>query len=128
VNVFDRFRRRADDPLDTAVVERTLLERFAFLEEEKGFELARSERLPDGARAAYKNLPAGQAIMIFARATRGAWAGVGQLDAAGRLRPVNRDTIELGEWRPLAAVDIGSVETLDDAIETLALAVGGTRG
>jgi hypothetical protein len=76
---------------------------------------------------AYKNVPAGRAIVVFARAARGVWAGIGALDAAGRLRPVSREAIESGDWRPLGAVDIASVETLDDAIETLALALGGTR-
>ena len=129
MNLRDRFRRPPTPArLDTFAVERRLRERFAFLEHDKGFELARSERLPDGARVAYKNVAAGRAVMVFARAARGVWAGIGHLDHAGRLRPVSREAIETGEWRPLGTVDIGSVETLDDAIETLALALGATHG
>jgi hypothetical protein len=128
VNILERLRRPPKARPRLSDVERTLRERFAFLEQQQGFELARSEPLPDGARVAYKNVPAGQAIVVFARAARGVWAGIGPLDSAGRLRPVNREAIEIGEWRAIGAIDIASVETLHDAIESLALALGGNRG
>jgi hypothetical protein len=109
-------------------VEKTLQERFAFLERKQGFELARSERLADGARVAYKNVPAGRAVAVYARAGRGAWAGVGELDPAGRLRPVNRETIQRGHWRPLGKVNVGEeTATLEEAIDKLAGKVGGPR-
>jgi hypothetical protein len=128
VNILERLRRPPKARSSLSEIERALRERFAFLEQQQGFELVRSEPLPDGARVAYKNVPAGQAIVVFARAARGVWAGIGPLDSAGRLRPVNREAIEIGEWRALGAIDIASVETLNDAIESLALALGGNRG
>ena len=129
MNVLDRLRELvAAERSGASRLEKTLRERFAFLEERQGFELARSEPLPDGARVAYKNVPAGRAVAVYAREGRGVWAGVGHLDPEGRLRPVTRETLERGEWRPLAKVDVDpETESLENAIETLAAKVGGPR-
>jgi hypothetical protein len=129
VSMLDRLREVVSaERSETPRVERTLRKRFVFLEERRGFRFVRSEALADGARVAYKNVPAGRAIVIYARASRGAWAGVGRLDPEGRLRPVTRETIERGEWRLLAKVALGSEsKSLDEAIETLAAKVGGRR-
>ena len=115
----------ADDP---AAVERTLRRRFRFLEERQGFELAESSRLADGAVAAYANRPAGRGVAIFARRTRGVWAGVGTLAEDGRVPPVNRDTVGRGIWREIKRVDIDDESSLDEALDTLAASLGGTRG
>ena len=114
----------ADDP---AVVERTLHRRFRFLEERQGFELAESSRLEDGAVAAYANRPARRGVAIFARRTKGAWAGVGTLAEDGRVPPVNRETVERGIWREVKRVDIDEESSLEEALDTLATSLGGTR-
>ena len=126
MNLAERLRDLVTGGSAEATLERKLRERFSFLEQRQGFQLARSEPLPDGARVAYKNVPAGRAVAVYARAGRGAWAGVGELDPEGRLRPVNRETIERGHWRSIAKVDVGEeTETLEEAIEQLAGRVGG---
>jgi hypothetical protein len=121
VSALDRLRaliERSDEP---APVERTLTQRFQFLVEEQGFELARSDSLGDGAMAAYKNVPARRAVMVLARAEKGVWAGVGRLDEAGQMSALDRHAIEEGRWRPLGTVNLGAtVHSLEDAIERLA--------
>jgi hypothetical protein len=102
-------------------VEASLRHRFQFLVDEQGFELTRSDALRDGAVAAYKNVPAGRAVMVFARAKKGAWAGIGPLDPAGRMTTLDREALEQGQWRRLGEVPLGvGVRTLDEAIERLA--------
>ncbi len=110
-------------------IERALRERFRFLEERQGFELAESRALSDGALAAYRNRPARRALVVFAREGRGAWAGSGALADDGTLRPLNREALRRGEWRELRRVDLGAqVRTLDDAVAGLARALGGPDG
>ncbi len=107
-------------------IERALRERFRFLEERQGFELAESRALADGALAAYRNRPAGRALVVFAREGRGAWAGAGELTDDGTLRPLNRDALRRGDWRELRRVDLGAhAATLEDAVAGLARALGG---
>ena len=111
-----------------AAVERLLHERFRFLEERQGFELARSKRLDDGAVAAYANRPARRGLVVFAREGRGAWAGVGSLGEDGVLPPINRETVEQGLWRELRRVDLRSGrESLDEALTALARSLGATN-
>jgi hypothetical protein len=122
MKVRDRLRaliERAEG--ESVAVEGALQNRFRFLVDEQGFELARSDRLSDGAIAAYKNLPARRAVMILAREGKGAWAGIGALDSAGRMTALDRDAIEQGRWRPLAEVRLGTgIDSLEKAIERLA--------
>jgi hypothetical protein len=126
MNFFDRLREKAEPESEPAAVERLLRERFRFLEERQGFELARSRRLADGAAVAYANRPAGRGVVIFARSTRGAWAGVGALAPDGELKPLDREAIARGEWRELRRIDVNPGEPLDEALTGLALALGGT--
>ena len=108
-------------------LERLLRERFRFLEERQGFELAASRGLPHGALAGYANRPAGRAVAVFARRDRGAWAGVGSLARDGRLAPVNRETIARGIWREVHRVELGQdADTLEGALAKLAASLGGT--
>ena len=127
-DVLDRLLGRVEVETAPAVVERAVRERFRFLEERQGFELAESRRLEDGAVAGYANRPAGRAVVVFARRSRGAWAGVGTLADDGSLTPVNRETVARGIWREVRRVELGEeAETLDDALSLLAASLGGTR-
>ena len=118
MSLLDRVRAVIEGTHEGGPVERTLRERFQFLVEEQGFELARLDTLGDGAIAAYKNVPAGRAVMVFARAKKGAWAGIGPLDPAGRMTTLDREALEQGQWRRLGEVPLGvGVRTLDEAIE-----------
>ena len=112
-----------------APLERMLRKRFHFLVEEQGFELARTDALKNGAIAAYKNVPARRAVMVLAREDKGAWAGIGPLDDAGRLTTLDRHAIEQGRWRPLGEVNLGSsgVRSLHEAIDRLAESLRRTR-
>jgi hypothetical protein len=113
---------------ETAPIERTLRQRFNFLVEEQGFELARTDALGNGAIAAYKNVPARRAVMVLARADKGVWAGIGPLDDAGRIPTLDRQAIEQGRWRPLGTVNLDSgVRNLEEAIERLAESLRRTR-
>jgi hypothetical protein len=123
----DRLLGRDATSGDPAVVERRLRERFKFLEERQGFELAVSTRLPDGAVAAYANRPARRGVAIFARRRRGAWAGVGTLPEDGRIPPVNRETVERGIWREVRRVDLDDERSLEDALDDLAASLGDRR-
>jgi hypothetical protein len=122
MNLRDRLRALADrGAAEPGAVEETLRDHFRFLVEDQGFEMARSDRLPDGAMAAYKNVPARRAVIVFARAGKGAWAGIGSLDSAGRMKALDQEAIEQGQWRPLGQVHLGSgVGSLREAIERLA--------
>jgi hypothetical protein len=113
-----------DDP---AEVERLLRERFRFLEERQGFELAGSSRLEDGAVAAYANRPARRGVAVFARRSRGVWAGVGTLADDGHVPPVNRETVGRGVWREVRRVDLEGERSLDDAVAQVAALLGGSR-
>ena len=113
-----------DEP---AEVERLLRERFRFLEERQGFELAGSTRLDDGAVAAYANRPARRGVAVFARRTRGVWAGVGTLAEDGEVPPVNRETVARGVWREVQRADVGDEQSLDEALARVAASLGGTR-
>jgi hypothetical protein len=128
MNVWDRVRALVERPNAPTPVERTLRERFRFLVEEQGFELARSDAIRGGAMAAYKNVPARRAVMVLARGGKGVWAGIGSLDDAGRMAALDRHAIEQGRWRPLGAINLGStVHSLDEAIERLAESLRSTR-
>ena len=129
MSLLTRLRDRIAGNEEPAAVERMLRERFRFLEERQGFELARSMRLRDGAAVAYANRPAGRGVVVFARRGRGTWAGVGTLDETGELRPLDRSSVERGEWRELRRIELGSdVRSLRDAIAGLAGSLGGLRG
>jgi hypothetical protein len=95
--------RRAVTP---EAVERALAAAFAFLVDEDGFELATHERFDDGASLGYRNRRAGVGIIVRARTSEGVWGGIGSLDGAGRMRPLNVETYELGHWRDLAMVGV----------------------
>jgi hypothetical protein len=112
---------------DPAAVERAVRERFRFLEERQGYELAESSRLPDGAVAAYANRPARRAVAVFARKSRGAWVGVGTLSEDGRVPPVNRETVGSGIWREVRRVDVDEERSLDQALDDVAASLGDTR-
>jgi hypothetical protein len=128
MSLLDRVRAVIEGTHEGGPVERTLRERFQFLVEEQGFELARLDTLGDGAIAAYKNVPARRAVMVLARAKKGAWAGIGPLDDAGRMSALDQRAVAEGRWRPLAAVDLDEkVPSLDVAIERLAESVRGGR-
>jgi hypothetical protein len=121
MNLLDRVRTLVERTNQPTPVERKLRERFRFLVEEQGFELARSDTLHNGAMAAYKNVPARRAVMVLARRGKGVWAGIGALDEAGRMAALDRHAIEQGRWRPLGTVNLGAgVDSLDEAIERLA--------
>jgi hypothetical protein len=122
MNLRDRLRALADRrEAEPVAVEEALRDHFRFLVEDQGFEMARSDRLPDGAMAAYKNVPAQRAVMVFARAGKGAWAGIGSLDSEGRMKALDQEAIEQGKWRTLGQVHLGSgVGSLREAIERLA--------
>ena len=127
--ILDRFLgREAPDPDDSAELERLLRARFRFLEERQGFELAGSSTLDDGgAVAAYANRAAGRGVAIFARRTRGVWAGVGRLAANGEVPPVNRETVASGVWREVGRIDVDDQRSLDEALVRVAATLGGTR-
>jgi hypothetical protein len=74
--------------------------------DEDGFELTTHERFDDGASLGYRNRRAGVGILVRARKSEGVWGGIGSLDGAGRLRPLNVETFELGHWRDLATVGV----------------------
>jgi hypothetical protein len=95
--------RRAVTP---EAVERALAAAFAFLVDEDGFELTTHERFDDGASLGYRNRRAGVGILVRARKSEGVWGGIGSLDGAGRLRPLNLETFELGHWRDLVTVGV----------------------
>ena len=122
----DRFLGRVQEG-DAAAVERALRERFKFLEERKGFELAASSRLDDGAVAAYANRAARRGVAIFARRSKGAWAGVGSIPEEGPIPPVNRETVGRGIWREVSRVDVDDERTLDQALDDLAASLGDRR-
>ncbi|MBD0317955.1 MAG: hypothetical protein ICV71_05470 [Thermoleophilia bacterium] len=128
MSVLARLRARVGGEADPAAIERMLRERFRFLEERQGFELARSKRIGDGAAVAYANRAARRAVVVFARRGRGAWAGVAPLRAGGTLRPLDRAAVERGDWRELQRVDLGTeTRSLDEAIARLARSLGGGR-
>ena len=122
--ILGRSAAASDDP---AEVERLLRERFRFLEERQGFVLAASRRLEDGALAAYANRPARRGVAVFARRSRGVWAGVGTLPEDGQVPPVNRETVGRGVWREVLRVDVDEHRSLDDALAQVAASLGGTR-
>jgi hypothetical protein len=95
--------RRAVTP---EAVERALAAAFGFLVDEDGFELTTHERFDDGASLGYRNRRAGVGVLVRARTSEGVWGGIGSLDGAGRLRPLNAETFELGHWRDLATVGL----------------------
>jgi hypothetical protein len=134
MNVFDtltqglgRLVDRGGPAAEPAAVERVVRERFRFLEERQGFELAGSSLLDDGAVAAYANRPAGRSVAVFARRGRGVWAGVGVLDDDGRVPPVNGETLARGLWREVRRVDLDDRRTLTDAIAEAAASLGDRR-
>jgi hypothetical protein len=95
--------RRAVTP---EAVEHALAAAFGFLVDEDGFELATHERFDDGASLGYRDRRAGVGIIVRARKSEGVWGGIGSLDGAGRLRPLNLETYELGHWRDLETVGV----------------------
>jgi hypothetical protein len=111
VRLVDRITRRRT--ISPEAVELALAAAFDFLVEEEGFELARSERFDDGASLGYKHRGSGTAILVLARKSEGVWGWIGSLDGAGRFRPLNRDTYELGQWRDLEAVGVEYPESDD---------------
>ncbi len=121
----DRLLGRVDEG-DPAAVERALRERFRFLEERKGFEVAASTRLADGAVTAYANRPARRGVAIFARRGKGAWAGVGAIPEDGPIPPVTRETVRSGLWCEVRRVDLHEERTLDQALDDLAASLGAT--
>jgi hypothetical protein len=123
----DRLLGRVDEG-DPAAVERALRARFRFLEERKGFAFAASNRLADGAVTAYANRPARRGVAIFARRSKGAWAGVGTIPEDGPIPPVTRETVRRGLWREVRRVDLHEERTLDEALDDLAASLGGTVG
>ena len=115
-------RAAAGDP---AAVERAVRERFRFLEERQGYELAASSRVEDGAIAAYANRPARRGIAIFARRSKGAWVAVGALADDGRVPPVTRETVGSGIWREVRRVDVDEERSLDQALDDVAASLRG---
>jgi hypothetical protein len=104
VRILERLTgRRAVTP---EAVEHALAAAFGFLVDEDGFELATHERYDDGASLGYRNRRAGVGIIVRARKSEGVWGGIGSLDGAGRLRPLNLETYELGHWRDLETVGV----------------------
>jgi hypothetical protein len=104
VRILERLTgRRAVTP---EAVEHALAAAFGFLVDEDGFELATHERFDDGASLGYRNRRAGVGIIVRARKSEGVWGGIGSLDGAGRLRPLNLETYELGHWRDLETVGV----------------------
>jgi hypothetical protein len=122
-----RLVERGGDADDPAAVERVVRERFRFLEERQGFELAGSSLLDDGVVAAYANRAAGRSVAVFARRGRGVWAGVGVLEDDGGVPPVNRETLARGIWREVRRVDLDDERTLTDAIADAAASLGDRR-
>jgi hypothetical protein len=122
----DRLLGRVDEG-DAAAVERALRERFKFLEERQGFALAATARLDDGAVAAFANRPARRGIAIYARRSKGAWAGVGTIPEEGPIPPVTRETVGRGIWREVSRVDVDDDRTLDQALDDLAASLGDRR-
>jgi hypothetical protein len=110
--------RRAVTP---EAVEHALAAAFGFLVEEDGFELATHERFDDGASLGYRDRRAGVGIIVRARKSEGVWGGIGSLDGAGRLRPLNLETYELGHWRDLATVGVEYPDGDDLFVSVLAL-------
>ena len=78
-------------------------ERFSFVERELGYELVRVDELADGGLTLmYKNRDRALALAVSARAASFADASAGRLDAAGRLRPFDRDGFDVRDWWSLA--------------------------
>jgi hypothetical protein len=111
VNVLSRITRRGK--VTPAGVERAIAAAFDFLVAEDGFELTTNERFDDGAAVGYRNRAAGVAILVRARESEGVWAGIGSLDADGRLRPLTFESYQLGHWRDLATVGVEHPEADD---------------
>jgi hypothetical protein len=76
-----------------------LRETFSFLEE-VGFRFIRRRELDGVTELAYKNPGAGLGLLVQQEGER-TWGWLGTLDAAGRLRPLARDTVELRQWDDL---------------------------
>jgi hypothetical protein len=108
VRVFDRFRSA---PLitDHEALETAVCQAFSFLEE-RGFERTGSSRFAEGVEVRYRNRARGIGLRLFARSDNAAWGWIGPLDAAGKLRPLDRDTVDDETWR-----DLGGMVGVDDS-------------
>ena len=105
MKLLERIRARPAAAYDVVALEQLMRERYAFLES-KGFERTSVKRFEDGVELTYRNRGREVGLRLFARhgqaAGHGVWGWVGRLDAAGRLRPLDRDTVDTGVW-----VDLG---------------------
>jgi hypothetical protein len=115
--------------VDHGALEDAIRRTFAFVEDD-GFEYASSRRFEDGVEVRYRNRAAGVGLLLVGRAGDGAWGWIGKLDAAGRLRPLNRDTVEDRIWDDLGQ-QVGARDpgggTFEHRLESFAAGVRARR-
>jgi hypothetical protein len=99
MKLLERFRS-SPPAIDHDALETMIHRAFAFLEE-RGFERTGSERFPEGVEVRYRNRSTAVGLRVFARSEDSAWGWIGRLDSAGRLRPLDRDTVDDGTWSDL---------------------------
>ena len=107
MKVFDRFRS-APVVTDHGALEAAVRQAFSFVEK-RGFERTGTTRFAEGVEVRYRNRSRGIGLRFFARSDHSAWGWIGQLDAAGKLRPLDRDTVDDGRWE-----DLGAMVGVDD--------------
>ena len=125
MRLFDRFRS-APLVTDHEALETAVRQAFSFVEE-RGFERTGTQRFAEGVEVRYLNRPRDIGLRLFARSDHSAWAWIGQLDAAGKLRPLDRDTVDDGGWENLGGT-VGVDDPESGTVQSqLALLAEGVR-
>jgi hypothetical protein len=99
MKLLDRFRS-SPPAIDHHALEAMIHRAFSFLEE-RGFERTGSERFAEGVEVRYRDRSRAVGLRVLARSEDAAWGWIGRLDSAGRVRPLDRDTVDDGTWSDL---------------------------
>jgi hypothetical protein len=102
MKLLDRFRSPSPG-IEHDALEAMIHRAFSFLEE-GGFERTGSERFSEGVEVRYRNRSTAVGLRFLASSRDAAWGWIGRLDSAGRLRPLDRDTVDDGTWSDLSPV------------------------